>query len=82
MMEGCCLMFAKADAIHLPLADRSVDLVIGSPPYGDKRLYLEGGPESQDRSRLPSHRRYRPAEFSVWAFDEPPPLGAGCEGAA
>lgn len=33
----------KADARRLPLADHSVDLVIGSPPYVDARLYLEDG---------------------------------------
>ena len=32
-------MIAVADAIHLPLADQSVDLVFGSPPYTDCRDY-------------------------------------------
>jgi DNA methylase len=32
-----------ADALHLPLEDKSVDLVFGSPPYVDARLYLEDG---------------------------------------
>ena len=36
-------IFAKADAGLLPLADQSVDLVFGSPPYTDARLYLEAG---------------------------------------
>lgn len=36
-------MLLKADAGRLPLPDRSVDLVIGSPPYVDARLYLEDG---------------------------------------
>ncbi len=36
-------MIARADAVRIPLADRSVDLVIGSPPYVDARTYLEGG---------------------------------------
>jgi hypothetical protein len=31
--------FAQADATCLPLADRSVDLVFGSPPYCDARTY-------------------------------------------
>lgn len=31
--------FAVADALHLPLADKSVDLVLGSPPYCDARTY-------------------------------------------
>lgn len=31
--------FAVADALHLPLADKSVDLVFGSPPYCDARTY-------------------------------------------
>ena len=33
----------QADSLHLPLADQSVDLVFGSPPYVDCRLYLEDG---------------------------------------
>ncbi len=33
----------QADAERLPLADQSVDLVIGSPPYIDARTYLEDG---------------------------------------
>jgi hypothetical protein len=36
-------MLAQADAARIPLPDRSVDLVIGSPPYVDARLYLENG---------------------------------------
>lgn len=36
-------LLAQADAGRLPLADKSVDLVIGSPPYLDARLYLENG---------------------------------------
>ena len=31
--------FAQADATRIPLADDSVDLVIGSPPYMDARSY-------------------------------------------
>ena len=31
--------FARGDALHLPLADQSVDLVMGSPPYMDARTY-------------------------------------------
>jgi hypothetical protein len=31
------------DAEHLPFLDRSFDLVFGSPPYPDARLYLEDG---------------------------------------
>src|SRR5690606_8775401 len=34
---------ARADAARIPLADQSVDLCIGSPPYSDARLYLEDG---------------------------------------
>ena len=36
-------LLAQADALRLPLSDRSVDLVMGSPPYTDARLYLEDG---------------------------------------
>jgi hypothetical protein len=32
-------LLLQADALHLPLADRSVDLVFGSPPYLDCRSY-------------------------------------------
>jgi hypothetical protein len=35
-------MFAVADALRLPLADQSVDLVLGSPPYCDARTYNDG----------------------------------------
>lgn len=33
----------QGDAVRVPLPDRSVDLVFGSPPYIDCRLYLENG---------------------------------------
>lgn len=36
------VQFLQADAAHLPLADRSVDLVFGSPPYCDARTYDDG----------------------------------------
>lgn len=36
-------MILRGDAARIPLADRSVDLVFGSPPYVDARLYLEDG---------------------------------------
>lgn len=39
-MDGIIL---KADAERIPLPDRSVDLVVGSPPYVDCRTYLEDG---------------------------------------
>jgi hypothetical protein len=32
-------LFGVADAVRLPFADRSIDLVIGSPPYLDRRTY-------------------------------------------
>lgn len=31
--------FILGDALHMPLADKSVDLVFGSPPYMDARTY-------------------------------------------
>jgi DNA methylase len=36
-------LFLQGDARHVPLATGSVDLVFGSPPYLDSRLYLEDG---------------------------------------
>lgn len=36
-------MIARADATRIPLLDKSVDLVVGSPPYLDARTYLEDG---------------------------------------
>jgi hypothetical protein len=61
-------LFAQADAEHLPLADGSVDLVLGSPPYIDARLYLEDGglgPVGSGRmvrDRLARNRRVREQE--------------------
>lgn len=40
-LSGCVIL--RGDAIRLPLPDRSVSLVCGSPPYEDARLYMEGG---------------------------------------
>lgn len=37
--EGMTPRFIQADATRLPLADKSVDLVFGSPPYMDARSY-------------------------------------------
>lgn len=37
------VLFAQGDATRLPLESQSVDLVVGSPPYADARLYLEDG---------------------------------------
>lgn len=36
-------MFVRGNALRLPFADQSCDLVCGSPPYTDARLYLEDG---------------------------------------
>lgn len=36
-------LLARADAVRLPLPDRSVALCFGSPPYRKARLYLEDG---------------------------------------
>ena len=33
----------KSNAARIPMAEKSVDLVVGSPPYLDARLYLEDG---------------------------------------
>lgn len=33
------LFLVQGDATRLPLADQSVDLVFGSPPYADARTY-------------------------------------------
>lgn len=41
-------MIACADALHLPLADKSVDLVFGSPPYCDARDYGIGADRDCD----------------------------------
>ena len=41
--EGAKYLLLQGDARRIPLADRSVDLVFGSPPYVDARLYLENG---------------------------------------
>ena len=38
-MTAPTVTILHADAEHLPLADRSVDLVFGSPPYCDARTY-------------------------------------------
>jgi hypothetical protein len=36
-------MIVRADAVRLPFRSRQFDLVVGSPPYIDARLYLEDG---------------------------------------
>ena len=33
----------RGDALHLPLADATVDLVVTSPPYFGLRSYQDGG---------------------------------------
>lgn len=43
MKDGHTSLLAQADARRLPLPDLSVDLVFGSPPYTDARVYLENG---------------------------------------
>lgn len=40
---GMTVLLAQANATRIPLASKSVDLCIGSPPYVDARLYLENG---------------------------------------
>ena len=41
-------IIVKGDAGRLPLADRSVDLVFGSPPYADARWYGDRETHSRD----------------------------------
>jgi hypothetical protein len=41
-MKGRYLLI-RGDAGRIALPDKSVDLVLGSPPYADARLYLEDG---------------------------------------
>jgi hypothetical protein len=42
-VDAMGLLPLQGDARRIPLPDRSVDLVFGSPPYLDRRLYLENG---------------------------------------
>lgn len=42
-LTGAMPTIVRADARALPLADRSVDLVVTSPPYFGLRSYLDGG---------------------------------------
>jgi site-specific DNA-methyltransferase (adenine-specific)/site-specific DNA-methyltransferase (cytosine-N4-specific) len=37
------VLFAQGDAVRLPLADSSMSLVVGSPPYLEQRSYYEDG---------------------------------------
>ena len=41
-------MILQADAAQLPLPDKSVDLVFGSPPYLDARTYGDAALHSRD----------------------------------
>ncbi len=43
MMDYPDHLLLRGDARRIPLPDLSVDLVFGSPPYADARLYLEDG---------------------------------------
>lgn len=36
-------LFVRGDARRIPFGDRQFDIVIGSPPYVDARLYIEDG---------------------------------------
>ena len=38
----------RGDALHLPLADSSVDLVVTSPPYFGLRSYQDGHTSAGD----------------------------------
>jgi hypothetical protein len=42
-VDAMSFLLLQGDALRIPLPDRSVDLVFGSPPYMDRRLYLENG---------------------------------------
>lgn len=37
------MTLTRADALRMPLADASVDLIVTSPPYFGQRSYLDGG---------------------------------------
>lgn len=54
-------LFAMADAVRLPLADGSVDLVIGSPPYLERRRYTDDGREAGKRLKVD--------EWVAWMLD-------------
>jgi site-specific DNA-methyltransferase (adenine-specific) len=41
-------MIARADAARLPLPDKSVDLIVGSPPYLDARTYGDAAIHSRN----------------------------------
>lgn len=55
----------RADALRLPLADESVDLVVTSPPYFGQRAYTDAGEVYDGQIGLEPH----PAEFldALWA---------------
>ena len=68
----------RGDAIALPLADESVDLIVTSPPYFALRSYTDGGkhydgqigseptpPSSSTRSAGPAPLRWSPAPSAV-----------------
>jgi hypothetical protein len=42
-MHAMTATVLRGDALHLPLADESVDLVVTSPPYFGLRSYTDGG---------------------------------------
>jgi site-specific DNA-methyltransferase (adenine-specific) len=52
LQQGEAMTIEVADALRLPLADRSVDFVFGSPPYVDCRTYDDG-------TLPPGHKAHR-----------------------
>lgn len=47
-MKGSALVL-RANALHLPLPDESVDLIVSSPPYFALRSYRDGGEHYEDQ---------------------------------
>jgi hypothetical protein len=76
------MLIQQADALHLPFADQSVDLVFGSPPYCDARTYKESmrvcrGPVLWVVAGVTRSRNYQPApEGLMWEWWK---VGGDCQ---